>query len=85
MEKVDTRSTGSEYGSFITLLFHYSHSKHEVFLVLLVKFHACFPYFAFYNFEVLFVFFTSQVRQSFGPGVLLLLLNHYTAEIFTRG
>ena len=33
-----------------------AHSKHEVFLVLLVKFHACFLYFAFYNFEVLFVF-----------------------------
>ena len=41
------------------LLLHYYNCslEAEVFLVLLVKFHACFPYFAFYNFEVLFVFF----------------------------
>ena len=76
MEEVDTRITGSEYGSFITsllqLLTRIAH------LVLLVKFHACFPYFAFYNFEIFVCFFTFQVRQSFGPkGVLLLLLNHY--------
>ena len=35
-------------------------SKHKVFLVLLVKFHPCFPYFAFYNLEVLFVFHFSS-------------------------
>ena len=59
------------------LLHYYTCSIEAGSLFGIVRFHACFPYFTFYNFEVLFVFFTSQVRQLFvAKGVSVLLLNH---------